>query len=361
MNNNIMDYRIIENTNDKHLQEVKDILKASDEVFVVSPFITDEAVSALEDAVAGVQSMIVVTTMKQQDYDQLNKIPVLLKLFSIAETHAVDLTVKIDNKLHGKVYAGKKDDNYLGAIITSANLTGNGMANNHEWGVYISDGTVINDICEQILSETEMTVDKEDLLEMEKWLKAHPVKKISRPQLKDNLLDMVVQPKIVVQQGATFWLKPYGTIDQHVPSSLKFDEDEKDITLAQGVGSIKEGDVLIVYAVGGRQVISIFEATGKHGKKTVFANKRDERWPYYVTCKNLTPEFGANWFSANLTLDALISSYLQLHPTKDIRPGSQNLAVMQWGRDRLRLEKGFGVYVVQEVVKRVQQGKINNK
>lgn len=30
-----MDYRIIENTNDKHLQEVKDILKASDEVFVV--------------------------------------------------------------------------------------------------------------------------------------------------------------------------------------------------------------------------------------------------------------------------------------------------------------------------------------
>ena len=355
-----MDYRIIENTNDKHLQEVKDILKASDEVFVVSPFITDEAVSALEEAIAGVKSMIVVTTMKQQDYDQLNKIPVLLKLFLIAETHAVVLSVKIDNKLHGKVYAGKKDDNYLGAIVTSANLTGNGMANNHEWGVYISDGTVINDICEQILSETEMTVDKEDLLEMEKWLKAHPVKKAPRPKMKKNLLDMV-QPKVFVQQGATFWLKPYGTIDQHVPSSLKFDGDEKDITLAQGVGSIKEGDVLIVYAVGGRQVISIFEATGKHGKKTVFANKRDERWPYYVICKNLTPEFGANWFSTNLTLDALISSYLQLHPTKDIRPGSQNLAVMQWGRDRLRLEKGFGKYVVQEVVKRVQQGKINNR
>lgn len=31
-----------------------------------------------------------------------------------------------------------------------------------EWRVFISDGTVINDICEQILSETEMTVDKED-------------------------------------------------------------------------------------------------------------------------------------------------------------------------------------------------------
>ena len=171
--------------------------------------------------------------------------------------------------------------------------------------------------------------------------------------MKNNLLDMV-QPKVVVQQGATFWLKPYGTIDQHVPSSLKFDEDEKDITLAQGVGSINEGDLLIVYAVGGRQVISIFEATGKHGEKTVFANKRDERWPYYVTFKKLTPEFGANWFGANVTLDALISSYLQLHPTKDIRPGSQNLAVMQWRRDRLRLDKDFAKYVVQEVVNRVR-------
>lgn len=315
---------------------------------------------ALEEAMVSVKSMSVVTTMKQQDDDQLNKIPVLLKLFSIAETNAVDLSVKIDNKLHGKVFAGKKGDVDIGAIVTSANLTGNGMENHHEWGVYISDGKVIEGICDQILSETEITVDKEDLVEMEKWLKAHPVKKAPRPKMKKNLLDMV-QPKVVVQQGATYWLKPYGTIDQHVPSSLKFDEDEKDITLAQGVGSIKEGDVLIVYAVGGRQIISIFEATGNHGKKTVFANKRDERWPYYVTCKNLTPEFGANWFSANVTLDALIFSYLQLHPTKAIRPGSQNLAVMQWGRDRLRLDKDFAKYVVQEVVKRVQQGKINNK
>lgn len=354
-----MDYRIIENTNGKHLHEIKKILKVCDEVVVVSPFITEEAIIALEEAMVGVKTMTVVTTMKQQDYDQLNKIPVLLKLFSIAKTNHVDLSVKIDNKLHGKIYAGKKDGAYCRAIVTSANLTGNGMENHHEWGVYINDARIIEGICEQILSETEMTVDREDLKKMEEWVKAHPVTKLPRPILKDNLLDFV-QPMIVANKGATYWLKPYGTIDQHVSASMMFDEHEIDITLARGVGSIKEGDVLLVYAVGGRQIISIFEATGKHGKKTVFANKRDERWPFYVTCKNVTPAFGARWYDANVTLDKLIESYLQRHPTRDIRPGSQNLAVMQWGRDRLRLDKDFGEYVIR-VVLRVQQERENNK
>ena len=353
-----MDYRIIENTNGKHLQEIKDILKVCDEAVVVSPFITEEAIKALEESMGGVKSMTVVTTMKQQDYDQLNKIPVLQKLFSIANTNLVDLFVKVDNKLHGKVYAGKKDGVYTKAILTSANLTCNGMENHHEWGVYLSDPTVIEGICEQILSETEMTVYREDLVKMEAWVKAHPVTKVPRPKLKDNLLDFV-QSKIVTSRGGTYWLKPYGTIDQHVPASMKFNNDEEEITLAQGVGAIKEGDVLLVYAVGGRQIISIFEATSKYGKKTSFADKRDERWPFYVMCKNLTPEFGARWFDANVTLDKLVTSYLQLHRTKEIRPGFQNLAVMRWRRDRLRLDNDFGEYVMREVIKCVQQGEFD--
>ncbi len=352
-NKKIMDYRIIENTKGKHLQEIKDILKASDEIVIVSPFITEEAIIALEEAMESVKSITVVTTMKQQDYDQLNKIPVLHKLFSIAETNAVNLFVKIDNKLHGKIYAGKKDGVYTGAIITSANLTSNGMEYNHEWGINISDSKVIEGICDQILSETEKTIYKDDLLDMEAWVKAHPVTKAPRPKLQKNLLDFV-QPKIIMSKGITYWLKPYGTKNQYVPAYMKFDQEEIDITLAKGVGSIKKGDVLLVYAVGSRQIISIFEATGKCGIKTVFVNKRDKRWPYYVTCKNLTPKFGAQWSDANVTLDTLISSYLRLYPTKDIRPGSQNLAVMQWGRDRLRLDKDFGYFVTREVMKRLQ-------
>lgn len=344
-----MDIRIIENSCSNHLTSVKTLLSACDEAFFASPFISDEAIDLLNTSFHGVKSLTVVTTMKQQDYDQMNKVPVLLKLYEIAESNSVEVVIKIDNRLHGKVYIGKKEGNYDCAIVTSANLTRSGFLEHHEWGVYLNDTITIKRMCEQILSEAGQTIDKACLLKMEEWIKNHPIASMPRIEPEYDLLNLVKAP-VEIGKNVTCWLKPYGTRERHVSSSQLFNETEKQITFAKGVGSIVEGDVLVVYAVGGHQIISIYEATGRHGTKTEFKDEHDRRWPHYVVCRNLTPGFGARWSKINLILDTVVSSYLQKNPAKEIRPGSRDFAVMRRGHDRLRLDREFTEYLVRAVM-----------
>ena len=63
--------------------------------------------------------------------------------------------------------------------------------------------------------------------------------------------------------------------------------------------------MLVVYAVGSRKILSVYVSTGVWDKKKAFNSLREERWPYYVVCRNLTSFFGAKWPQESLTLDSL--------------------------------------------------------
>ena len=66
----------------------------------------------------------------------------------------------------------------------------------------------------------------------------------------------------------------------------------------------------------------------------------------------MTPRFGKDWHHQGLTLDYLRDSYLRLNPGKEVRPGYQDFHVLQWGLDRLKINREFTEYVIEEVFKR---------
>ena len=346
-----MNCRIIENSSVSHLDDVKRLLNKSETAFIASPFISEEAIRKLETCFAEkLKTMVLVTTMKPQDYDQVKKIPVLKYLVSLCELYNIDLTIRIDNRLHGKVYVGGRNGKYVGAIITSANFTENGLVRNHEWGVFIDNPDDIELLCEEIVSDTECEIDKQAIDEMALLAKNHQLTVPKRQtKMKLDLLDIIHPSHLVCGKGLTYWLKPFGTLKNPVPDSREFGEELFDVTFAKGVGNVKEGDILIAYAVKSQRIISIYEATSLKGKKNSFSKHEDERWPYYVTCINKTPRVGRSWSKNKLTLELLISSFLDQFPTKEIRPGSQAISVMSRGLDRLRLNKEFTEFVVGKV------------
>ena len=127
--------RVVNNCRGNHIEEVKDLLANSNKALIASPFISLTVIDKMKNWLTfGFQELTLITTLKEKDPDQLRKVPVLMELFRLKKTRGFHLTVKIDNKLHGKVYIGKRDSNYTGAIVTSANFTENGLENNHEWG-----------------------------------------------------------------------------------------------------------------------------------------------------------------------------------------------------------------------------------
>ena len=351
-----MGYHIIDNTRNNHRNEIKHLFSRCSRILIASPFISDEAIDYLKECgLEKFEQVVLITTLKAKNGDQFKKVPVFLKLYSMLQqgSSSCKLSIHVDDRLHGKVYIGQCGDRFVGAIISSANFTGNGIERNHEWGVYVEDEVLVEQVYNQVLNDTVRSVGVQDLEKMKEWFDKHSIKSSFKDNTDLNVLDLVSpQHEPSKKDFVTYWLKPYGTIDEQVPDTMMFDEDPFEMTFARGVQNIKEGDVLVVYAVGSRKILSVYVSTGVWDKKKTFKSPRVERWPYFVVCRNLTTGFGAKWPQESLTLDSLRDSYLRMYPNKEVRPGAKDFRVLQWGQDRIKLDREFTEYVIDEVMKR---------
>ena len=345
--------RIINNSISNHLDEVKDLLASSSEALIVSPFISLPAIKKIEDWLAsGFQALTLVTTLKEKDPDQLKKVLVLEELFLLKKSRSFRLTVRIDNQLHGKVYIGKKDVNYTGAIISSANFTENGLENNHEWGVFINDQMAISDIHQQIMNDASIELSEKDLARMRQWMDDNPKEDVKSPTVDVSFIDMITRPAIT-DTGITYWLKPLGRDHKPVPDTAFYGDARHRITFSKRgrpVG-IKEGHIVIAYSIITMQLISVFVAgdNNDRGELTQFPVPGDEKWPYYIWCDNETPQYGAVWPKMELTLHSLREDFLRQYPKSTVLPSGNKLNALQWGSDHVKATPEFGEFVVKRM------------
>lgn len=332
------------------MEEVKQLLANSNKALIVSPFISLTVIDKMKNwLTSGFHELTLITTLKEKDPDQLRKVPVLIELFRLKKTRGFHLAVKIDNQLHGKVYIGMRDENFTGAIVTSANFTDNGLENNHEWGIFFNDQKEISNMHQQIVKDASLELTEKALMKMKQWIDDNPKEDVKSPSIDVSFIDMIEKP-IVNKASLTYWLKPLGKSPDPVPPTRLFGEGEHQITFTtKNPRGIAEGDILLVYSVVSQQMISVFEATDKRGVLTEFDNPGDERWPNYIWCKNLSPEYGANWPVKGLTFRKLREEFLKRYPTKSVLPSGNKLNGMQWGADHIKCIPEFAEYVLMRI------------
>lgn len=339
--------RVVNNNTNSHLDEVRDLMANSNMALIASPFISLTAIDKIKNwLTSGFLELTLITTLKEKDPDQLRKVPVLIELFWLKKSRGFRITVKIDNQLHGKVYIGMRDENYTGAIVTSANFTDNGLENNHEWGIFFNDQKEISNMHQQIVKDASLELTEKALMKMKQWIDDNPKEDVKSPSIDVSFIDMIEKP-IVNKASLTYWLKPLGKSPDTVPPTRLFGEGEHQITFTtKNPRGIAEGDILLVYSVVSQQMISVFEATDKRGVLNEFDNPGDERWPNYIWCKNLSPEYGANWPVKGLTFRKLREEFLKRYPTKSVLPSGNKLNGMQWGADHIKCTPEFAKYVL---------------
>ena len=346
--------RVVNNCRGNHIEEVKDLLANSNKALIASPFISLTVIDKMKNWLTfGFQELTLITTLKEKDPDQLRKVPVLMELFRLKKTRGFHLTVKIDNKLHGKVYIGKRDSNYTGAIVTSANFTENGLENNHEWGFYVNDQNVITGIHHQIFEDATVELVEKDLMKMKQWMEENQAEDMKSPTVDVSFIDMIEKP-IVNKTGLTYWLKPLGRDHKPVPETAFYGDARHLITFSKKgrPNGIKEGHVVIAYSIITMQLISVFVASNDRGQLVEFSVPGDEQWPYYIWCKNKTPQYGANWPQINLTLHTIREEFLRQQSTATVLPSGNKLKALQWGSDHVRATPEFGKFVVSKMTEK---------
>ena len=346
--------RVVNNCRGNHIEEVKDLLANSNKALIASPFISLTVIDKMKNWLTfGFQELTLITTLKEKDPDQLRKVPVLMELFRLKKTRGFHLTVKIDNKLHGKVYIGKRDSNYTGAIVTSANFTDNGLENNHEWGIFFNDQKEISNMHQQIVKDASLELTEKDLMKMKQWIDDNPKEDVKSPSIDVSFIDMI-EKTIVNKASLTYWLKPLGRDHKPVPDTAFYGDARHLITFSKKgrPNGIKEGHVVIAYSIITMQLISVFVASNDRGQLVEFSVPGDEQWQYYIWCKNKTPQYGANWPQINLTLHTIREEFLRQQSTATVLPSGNKLKALQWGSDHVRATPEFGEFVVSKMTEK---------
>jgi hypothetical protein len=180
---------------------------------------------------------------------------------------------------------------------------------------------------------------------------------VKSPTVDVSFVDMIERPiperPVSNIGGVTYWLKPLGRDHKPVPETAFYGETKHIITFSKRgrPTGVKEGDILIAYSIGTMQLISVFVAGNDddRGELTKFPIPGDDKWPYYIWCKNETSQYGASWFKRKLSLHSLRDEFLRCQPTSTVLPSGNKLNALQWGADHVRATLEFGLFVVRKM------------
>lgn len=332
---------IFNNKDNSHLGSILSLSMDADELVIASPFcFADFSFFATEVSKAGpINKITLITTLKNEE--AYTKVPSLVSFRNEMEKAGIQWRVLIDESLHGKVYVFKKDAKPITAIITSANLTNNGMRTNHEWGYRIVDRNEIASIERQILSDATFELLADVIEELNKRVTKNHKTFVNNPatiEIDDILI------RTTVPKGKRIFVKPVGTLSTPVYDGDFSNEGRQ--FFSRYPKAVRVGDILITYGVGSRKIISAFEVLSE----AISTENPSDRWKWYVKVKNLTPNMGKVWMDRNLFIMSIANSYYKTYTSKLTANGNANLNGLKIGNDKIQLTYGFGRFLYSKVV-----------
>lgn len=341
---------IIDNiTADNHHAEIEKLASISDEIVIVSPFCFGDFNYFFDKFVSGssIRSITLITTLRNEE--AINKVPSLQSFQYEAKKLNIDNKIHINNQLHGKVYIFKNGNTSQNAIITSANITHNGLSRNHEWGCCLSDRITIDKLEQNITSTIKYSLTADMLqkisLELDEYSKKHPKQPKEKPSI--NINDFIIPDifKIDLDSDTRIFIKPVGSADEPIYDGDYSKETEQYFSKKRPI-AVRNGDYLISYGVGSRKIISIFKVISKDPIST----GQDVRWPWYVDVENVTPKLGSVWFEKDLYIMEIANEYVEMYGSNLTNNGGDTLGALQYGVDKIQLDHDFGTYLMELIL-----------
>lgn len=341
--------KIIDNIQSNHNVTILEILKGADEFFLISPFLyRDFSKFICNVAKSGIKKICLITTLRDNDLDSKIKAETLLDFCSLCQKNNIKYEIRIDNKLHGKIYISRVDNIPSKGIITSANFTESGLSRNHEWGVQISDTGKLTEIIDCIKNISSQSLTKEALIKIikkfEDYLKNNP-EKSEKQKIEIKISDLIpsqTNKNNVIDDDKKYFIKPVGSREAHYRTEDRFDEGISDHYFSKKYPqAVRVGDILICYAVGTTKLLGYFEV--KSAPEAVDPED-NPRWPWRVKALNLSPNYSANWTQYDNTISSIQRNFSLGSPITEV--GGYSLNGLRYGHDRIQLKRDFANFVI---------------
>lgn len=347
-----------------HLEAIRTLFDASTRrAIIASPYLSSNAADLLGAInITVVDRFDLITTFKPNDPEQITKPFQIKEVFDFINglERKIEFRLWIDNQLHGKVYIALADS-HAAMIVSSANLTHNGLKDNHEWGVHLSDQEQIDLVAEALFesidySEVTETQIKRACLFADQY-KRDRSEGFKAPDFSElDILEDCYKDHSGDSIETKYWLKPYGTTEY--PITLEGQQDFS--ALHQNLHfskrppkSVRKGDIVITTAVGAGSILSYFRVTGPLESVSDSMLEHEphlERWPWYMEGRNQSREFGACWWEHNLSRHDLLKEFVDAHPDKAVTfVGGKTLGTLNRGSDKVRITPEFAHFIIERI------------
>lgn len=341
--------RILVNVSSSHLSAIQELALESDELTIASPFLAREIVSLL-DSIIGPSSIkrIALITGLQSFEQALSKPAILFNFVDYCEKNRLMWRVLIDEDLHSKVYVFSKAGKAMSAVITSANFTSYGLQKNHETGVVLTDAEALSSL-KKGLQKDAVKVSKADIIKFQnganEYKRKHKIPVNSKINFNPWLLldtPQEEQPAYIERQ---YFFKPCGWRDKPFLKPQVLGDEM--YFARRGKPKVHRGDILICYGVGSKALLGYYEITSDE----VFYTNDEDRWPYYVYSRCLTPKYSNTWWDKTLTFEEVNTEYRTQYPDAAVTyAGGYNvIGGMQNGNDKIRLNTEYADFLMSRI------------
>jgi len=329
-----------------HFKEILKFSKKSDELILVSPFLTNDMGDFLEK-INSIKKLTVYTVFEGYN-DALNKADSVLKLFKYCESHNVELSVKINDDLHGKVYLFYKDEKEIGCIITSANFTSKGLVNNYEWGVCISNAEQQKLLRSEIEEIPVSDISKNQIEAIHKAAEEFKKNNPAQPEKKFKINKFInIKPAKKGNTKMGYYLKPIGVTGNPFKQGDRL-KDNDEIGFGDAANKLNKGDILICHSVGTGFLIGYYKISRDKSEFKKLDKNDNWPWKFSVECNSIP--FSQEWWKYEMKTNDLVSEFKDLYPDKHITyNGGDTLGALNWGSDRVRLTKEFAAFLIDKI------------
>lgn len=336
------------NPNQNHITKFKVLAREADELIMASPFLYsdfEDFFTTIE--IDNINKITLITTIKN-NFDELsNRVSSLISFYDYLTNRGKEFEIHIDNKLHGKIFLFKSGGNFFSGIISSANLTENGMIRNHEWGILIDEPKILQIVASDLYNCIEKrNISDTELIELMLRLDEYSAASSSetRGKISIDINDILSRNKLVFEDETKFFIKPIGVQNDPVLEGREFSHQFDRLHFSRRRPSAVDiGSILICYGVGTRKLLSYYRVLSD----PIHTGDMDYRWPWYVEAENLSPNFGRIWWNYDLTIANVLENFHRLHPDQPITfNGGFTLGALNFGADKIRLTREFAEYLI---------------
>lgn len=337
--------KILNNLSENHYIRIQELLIGSDEFILVSPFLTESfEESVYSIAQSGVKKIILVTTLKDNNVDLFKKANSLHTFCTSCVKNNITYEIRIDNKLHGKIYIFLNNGIPKQGIITSANFTDKGLYHNHEWGIEIDDSIELQKIVKDIFCVSSYPLSYKEIEDIIKYI--------------DNYLSnnqIISEQKIAIEISKLFnkttkeidlsdvryFIKPIGSSEEPFSPMRSINSIIEELHFSKRrPTAVRPGDILICYGVGTTKLIGYFEVL----TEPAIVRGEDSRWPWGVDAKNLCPDYSNEWFNHENTISSIQTSFRDDIPLT--YAGGKTLGALNFGADKIQLNPEFANHII---------------